>query len=109
MAGRCYTELHRPRQAEPLLTAALDTYDDSHAREAALYLSWLAEDHLQLGDIDEAAAAATRALTLACRINSDRSDQRVRHLHDKLAPHDTQTARDFRELYAGLQADTGCS
>jgi hypothetical protein len=40
MAGRCYTELRRPLKAEPLLSQALSDYDDTHARETALYLSW---------------------------------------------------------------------
>jgi len=34
MAGRCYTELRRPAEAVPLLSAVLERYGDSRAREA---------------------------------------------------------------------------
>ncbi|MGW6274675.1 helix-turn-helix domain-containing protein [Streptomyces sp. NPDC055060] len=42
MAGRCWAELRRPLRAVPDLEAALSHYDDSHARDKALYSSWLA-------------------------------------------------------------------
>jgi hypothetical protein len=33
MTGRCWTELRRPLRAVPVLTQALDRYDDTHARQ----------------------------------------------------------------------------
>lgn len=39
MAGRCLTELRRPERAIRLLGKAVEAYDDTHARELALYLS----------------------------------------------------------------------
>jgi len=73
---------------------------NSRAREAALYTSWLAESHLQAGEIDRAGAAATRALELADRVNSARSDERLAYLHHALGPHrDISSVRAFDERY----------
>jgi hypothetical protein len=47
MAGRCYVELRRPQRAEPLLTDAIARYDETRAREVALYRTWLAEVYIQ--------------------------------------------------------------
>jgi tetratricopeptide (TPR) repeat protein len=104
MAGRCYTELHRPRWAEPLLRNVLDRYDEDRVRENLLYTSWLAESYVQTGDIDQAAAEATRALVLSTRVNSSRSRQRVQFLRRRLArtPH-ARSVRDFEELYRELE------
>jgi tetratricopeptide (TPR) repeat protein len=104
MAGRCYTELHRPRQAEPLLRSVLDHYSEDRVRESVLYTSWLAEGYVQAEDIDQAAAQATRALILSTRVNSSRSRERVQFLRRRLAgaPH-ARSVRDFEELYRELQ------
>ena len=104
MAGRCYTELHRPRSAEPLLRNVLDRYDEDRVRENVLYTSWLAESYVQTEDIDQAAAEATRALILSTRVNSSRSRQRVQFLRRRLAatPH-ARSVREFEELYRELE------
>ncbi len=100
MAGRCYTELRRPTKAVPLLSGVLARYGNSRAREAALYTSWLAESHLQAGDIDHAGAAAIRVLEFADRVNSARSDERLAYLHRALGPHrDVASVRAFDERY----------
>ncbi len=70
MAGRCYTELGKSKLAEPLLANAIAGYDHTLVRENSLYLSWLAEDYIQLNDLDQAASIATEALILASRTNS---------------------------------------
>lgn len=54
MAGRCMIELGNPTAAEPLLTNAIISYPTDHAREIALYLSWLAEAYLKAGTLDAA-------------------------------------------------------
>lgn len=87
MAGRCYVELGLAARAVPLLSAALSHYDERRGRERALYLSWLAEAQIAVGEIDEAAATATEVLTLTARTTSARSDARVRLLRNKLRPH----------------------
>jgi transcriptional regulator with XRE-family HTH domain len=108
MAGRCYTELRRPAQAVPLLSAVLERYGDSRAREAALYTSWLAESQLQAGEIDHAGAAAIRMLELADRVNSARSDERLTYLHRALGPHrDVETVGAFDERYRSARGLSG--
>jgi tetratricopeptide (TPR) repeat protein len=104
MAGRCYTELRRPRRAEPLLRAALDHYRDDLAREASLYASWLADSCVQAGGIDEAAAQASRSLILSTRVNSSRARERRRLLWAKLRPHrQAKAVRQFEDQFRAIQ------
>ncbi|MFG2481697.1 hypothetical protein ACGFSI_02855 [Streptomyces virginiae] len=49
MTGRCWAELHRPLRGIPALEDALARYDDTRARDKALYLSWLAAAYLDAG------------------------------------------------------------
>ena len=98
MAGRCLTELKRPTKAITLLTAAVGRYDDTHTRELALYLSWLAEAQVYEGNIDQAADVAARALRLSAGVTSTRGTDRVRLVRRLLAPHHGTTAvDDFEE------------
>lgn len=100
MAGRCYTELHQPGKAERLLTGAISRYDQTLIRENSLYLSWLAEDYVQLGEIDHAAEIAARMAALAARTNSARTDTRLRYLADQLAQYrDTASVAEFFDAY----------
>jgi hypothetical protein len=87
MAGRCWTELHRPLRAVPVLKVATAGYGEDRARESALYLTWLAEAYLQANEIEQAARTAARALRLARRTNSARATERVEHLRRLLAPY----------------------
>ncbi|MGW8944962.1 tetratricopeptide repeat protein [Streptomyces koyangensis] len=87
MAGRCWTELGRPLRAVPVLTAALAQYDDSHARDKALYLSWLADAYLCAGEPEEAATAVDRALDLASGVASVRPRRRLEPVLSRLATH----------------------
>jgi transcriptional regulator with XRE-family HTH domain len=106
MAGRCYTELARPLKAEPLLVAVLARYDDAHAREKALYETWLAETYLHAHEIDQAAAAATSALDLSLRVHSARSRSRVQHVRDRLRPHQASSGavRAFEDRCRAAEA-----
>lgn len=98
MTGRCWTELRRPLRAVPVLTRALDRYDDSHARDKALYLSWLADAYLTAGEIEEAAATAGRALDLAVGVASVRPRKRLAPVLTHLSQHrDVPAARDVLE------------
>lgn len=66
----------------------------------SLYLSWLAEDYVQLGEVDQAAETATRMVTLAARTNSARTDVRLRYIADQLASHrETASVADFFDAY----------
>ncbi|WP_435128721.1 hypothetical protein [Actinacidiphila sp. bgisy144] len=87
MTGRCWTELRRPLRAVPVLESALASYDDSHARDKALYTSWLADSYLTAGEVEQAAAATGRALDLADGVASVRPRARLAPLLTKLAVH----------------------
>jgi tetratricopeptide (TPR) repeat protein len=104
MAGRCYTELRQPLRAEPLLRAALDRYSDDLAREVSLYASWLADSYVQAGEIDEAAAQASRSLLLSTRVNSSRARERRRLLWARLRPHrQAKAVRQFEEQFRAIE------
>ncbi|GAA2991776.1 hypothetical protein GCM10010483_40380 [Actinokineospora diospyrosa] len=77
MAGRCLIELGEPELAEPLLTAAIAAYPTGHAREIALYLSWLAESYARSGNLDAARATLHRARHTAAGVHSARLDSRI--------------------------------
>ncbi|NEA73207.1 helix-turn-helix transcriptional regulator [Streptomyces sp. SID13588] len=87
MTGRCWAELHRPLRAIPALEAALGRYDDTRARDKALYLTWLASAYLDAGEIEHAAAITTRVLDLSAGLASVRPAGRSRMLLQRLQPH----------------------
>jgi tetratricopeptide (TPR) repeat protein len=100
MAGRCHTELGNARRAESLLTNAIARYDQSLVRENSLYLSWLAEDYVQLGEIEHAAGIATQMAALAARTNSARTDTRLRHIAGQLHRYrGTASVTEFFDAY----------
>jgi transcriptional regulator with XRE-family HTH domain len=101
MSGRCLTELDQPSRAEPLLRNAIAHYDLTHARETALYRSWLAQANIEAGEIEEACAEATCALDLTEGVNSTRATERVHTIRRALRPFaDMPAVRDFEERYA---------
>ena len=101
MAGRCLTQHRRPERAIELLTQAVNRYDDTHARELALYLTWLAEAHIYADNIEEAAANVTRALRLSAGVTSVRSSERIRLVRGLLVPYHGNSAVDeFEEEVA---------
>ncbi|MER6557220.1 twin-arginine translocation signal domain-containing protein [Streptomyces sp. NPDC001027] len=87
MAGRCWTELRRPLRAVPVLEAALARYDDSHARDKALYLSWLADSYLTAGEVEAAATVTGRALDLCSGVASVRPRERLATVLRRLREH----------------------
>lgn len=87
MAGRCWTELHRPLRAVPILERATAGYGQDTARESALYLSWLAEAYIQANEVEQAVATAERALALSRASHSTRSADRVHRIRELLQPH----------------------
>jgi hypothetical protein len=92
MTGRCWTELHRPLRAVPVLEQALRRYDDTHARDTSLYLSWLAASYLHAGEVEQAAKVTGRALDLSAEVASVRPRQRLDALIDQLREHRTLPA-----------------
>jgi tetratricopeptide (TPR) repeat protein len=77
MAGRCWTELRRPLRAVPVLEQVLSDFDDTHARDKALYLTWLATSYLHAHEVEQAAATLTRAADLAAGVSSVRPTVRI--------------------------------
>jgi tetratricopeptide (TPR) repeat protein len=77
MAGRCWTELRRPLRAVPVLEQVLSGFDDTHARDKALYLTWLATSYLHAHEVEQAAATLTRAADLAAGVSSVRPAVRI--------------------------------
>lgn len=77
MEGRCWTELQRPLRAVPILSRVLSGFDDAHARDKALYSSWLAESYLTAGEVEESAAVAGRVLDLSAGVASVRPRQQL--------------------------------
>lgn len=87
MSGRCWTELRRPLRAVPVLESALEQYDDAHARDKSLYLSWLADSYLTAGEVEQAASVTGRALDLSAGVASVRPRQRLAPVLRKLNEH----------------------
>ncbi|TGN72613.1 XRE family transcriptional regulator [Streptomyces bauhiniae] len=85
MAGRCWTELRRPLRAVPLLVRGLKGFEDAHARDKALYSTWLAEAYATAGEVEEAAAVTVRAADLADGVASVRPRRRIRQVVSTLA------------------------
>lgn len=77
MAGRCMIELGDPVAAEPLLSTAIDAYAPDHAREVALYRTWLAESYARAGVFDAALSVLGKARRSAEKLTSSRLDRRV--------------------------------
>jgi tetratricopeptide (TPR) repeat protein len=77
MAGRCWTTLRRPMRAITCLESALASYDDTHSRDKALYLSDLAQAYLDANEVERACAVARCAMDLAAGVGSTRPQQRI--------------------------------
>lgn len=87
MTGRCWAELRRPLRAVPVLEDALAHYDDAHARDKSLYLSWLADSYVTAGEVEQAAAVTGRALDLAAGVASVRPRVRLAPVLRQLEEH----------------------
>ncbi|MFG2059394.1 hypothetical protein ACGFI9_35825 [Micromonospora sp. NPDC048930] len=86
MDGRVFTELQRPLKALPLLSRALEGYDATHAREVALYLSWLVVAYADAKEPEAAACAAARMLDLTEGLPSARVAHRACHVMERMIP-----------------------
>ncbi|MGM1062632.1 helix-turn-helix transcriptional regulator [Saccharothrix sp. Mg75] len=87
MAGRCWAELHRPLRAVPVLESALSRFDDTQARDKALYLTWLAHALLDGHEIERAALVVTESFRLADGVGSVRPLSRIRQVAHRLEQH----------------------
>ncbi|MQS39852.1 tetratricopeptide repeat protein [Streptomyces katsurahamanus] len=87
MKGRCWTELRRPIRAVPALENALSHFNETHARDKSLYLTWLADAYLAAGEIEQAADAVRCAFELSSGVASVRPGQRISSVVRKLRPY----------------------
>lgn len=96
MAGRCWSELGRPLRAVPILEGALGKYSDAHARDKALYSSWLADSYLDAGEIEQATAIVDSSLTIMGNVASVRPRARLSAVARRLSKHqDLPVVRDL--------------
>ncbi|WP_234430541.1 hypothetical protein [Streptomyces sp. NRRL F-4489] len=93
MDARVFTELRRPLRAVPLLTQVLRRYDATHAREVALYRSWLAVALADANEPERAAEEARRVVSASLDMASDRIASRARVVLRRL-----QRFRDVPEV-----------
>jgi len=99
MTGRCWAELRRPLRAAPVLENVLAAFDDTHARDKALYMSWLADAYLAAREIEQAVATIGRALELSAGVASVRPRQRLSPAVEQLRAHsDLPAVRDVLEF-----------
>ncbi|MFF4828241.1 helix-turn-helix domain-containing protein [Streptomyces sp. NPDC001312] len=88
MDARVFTELRRPLRAVPLLADVLGRYDATHARELALYRSWLAVALADANEPEQAAVEALRVIELSGDLASDRTATRTRTVLERLREHE---------------------
>lgn len=84
MTGRCWSELRRPLRAVPVLESALARYSDVHARDKALYSSWLAQSYADAGEVEQAAETVTTSLHVMGNVASVRPRQRLTEVAERL-------------------------
>ncbi|ANN14777.1 hypothetical protein SD37_03340 [Amycolatopsis orientalis] len=87
MAGRCWTELRLPLRAVPVLERVLGEFDDTHARDKSLYLTWLATSYLHACEVEQAAVTLGHAADLAAGVTSVRPARRIETVARRLARH----------------------
>ncbi|MGW4678783.1 helix-turn-helix domain-containing protein [Micromonospora taraxaci] len=85
MSGRCWTELKRPLRSVPTLCEVLTRFNDDHARDKALYMTWLADAYLTAGEVEESAAVAGKILDLSEGVASVRPRQQLGSVLVRLA------------------------
>ena len=87
MTGRCWSHLRRPLRAVPALESALSNYSDTHSRDKALYLSWLADSYIDAGEIEQSAEVIKTSLEIMGNVASVRPRQRLIAVASRLTEH----------------------
>lgn len=77
MTGRCWAALRRPLRAINALESAMRSYKDTHGRDKALYLSFLADAYVDTNEIEKACSVASRAMDVSAGVGSIRPRQRL--------------------------------
>jgi transcriptional regulator with XRE-family HTH domain len=99
MTGRCWAALRRPVRAITVLERAISAYQDTHGRDKALYLSFLADAYLDANEIESACMVASRAIDLCAGVGSVRPRQRIEFLLGRM----NGDARPVVELRAKVE------
>lgn len=73
------------RRTATLLSAAIDSYPDEHAREVALYRTWLAAAYVRTDEWDAARATIKLAEKAAAQLGSSRLDRRISEISRAVA------------------------
>ncbi|MBV2355654.1 helix-turn-helix domain-containing protein [Streptomyces sp. J2-1] len=103
MDARVFTELRRPLRAVPLLQEVLARYDATHAREMALYRSWLAVALADANEPEQAAEEARRVIDTSGDLSSERTADRARKVLHRLREfEDVPEAREVLNDYGHL-------
>jgi len=103
--GHHFLLLGKPKEAEPVICAALDGLAAGMVRCRQLYSCGLAEARLRAGKVDEAIAAGQQALKVSEGLNSARSTARIRSLCQEMKPHlGVPVVREFLERARELVA-----
>ncbi|MDX8028814.1 helix-turn-helix domain-containing protein [Lentzea sp. BCCO 10_0856] len=84
MAGRCWAELRRPLRAVTTLDTALARFDDTQARDKALYMTSLAHALIDGKEIERAALVTQESVRLAQGVGSVRPLERINGVVDRL-------------------------
>lgn len=97
-AAECYRDLKAPRQVRRFTEQALSKPTDEFVRSHGLRLVVSAVAELESGNLDAACAAGTRAVEVAGRISSARTNEYVRDLLHRLEPYgDEPRVAELRE------------
>lgn len=86
MSGRCWAELRRPLRAVAALEGALSRFDDNHARDKALYSTWLADAYVDAQETEQAAQVIHHCLDIVEGVGSPRPQQRAQEVINRLRP-----------------------
>ncbi|WBB82093.1 helix-turn-helix transcriptional regulator [Micromonospora sp. WMMD882] len=86
MSGRVWSELRRPLRAAPELEETLRRFDDTYARDKALYSTWLADAYIYAGEAEHAALVLRQAELLSTGVASPRPATRIAAVRRRLVP-----------------------
>ncbi len=106
-AARAYRDLGQPRQAEEYAQRSVGLCLPGHSRTHAQRNAIQATAHLQMGEIDAAAAAAEQVVREAWNLHSGHVFDEVAQLTAAIAASDTPETRDFLEQARELLAARG--
>lgn len=88
-SGQCLLDLGQTTRAHQLIGEGLALLPAARSKTRAVFLTYEAASHLQLGQPDLAAAAARESLSLATKIGAPRCVQMVKNLAPGFAPYTT--------------------